>query len=195
MAHILPQWNWEGREGEVTPVHVFTSGDEAELFLNGKSLGRKRKGEFEYRIRWDEVVYEPGELEVVAFKKGKEWARASVATTGRPSSFDVQADRPRIAADGKDLSFVTVRIVDEQGRFVRNAKTPLEFALEGPGEIVATDNGDPTSLVSFKSHQRDAFNGLCLVIVRGIEGAPGALKLMVKGEGVGSKTIRIQTVD
>ena len=77
MAHILPHWNWPERVGQITPVHVYTSGDEAELFLNGKSLGRKKKGQFEYRLRWDDVVYEPGELKVVAYKNGKRMGRTS----------------------------------------------------------------------------------------------------------------------
>ncbi len=94
MAHILPHWNWAERVGQITPVHVYTSGDEAELFLNGKSLGRKKKGEFEYRLRWDDVVYEPGELKVIAYKNGKIWAEDSVKTTGdRGANFD--AGRPR----------------------------------------------------------------------------------------------------
>ncbi|MBD5778081.1 DUF4982 domain-containing protein [Pelagicoccus sp. NFK12] len=193
MAHILPHWNWEGREGEVTPVHVFTSGDEAELFLNGKSLGRKVKGEFEYRLRWDELAYEPGILEVVAYKEGKQWARAAVETTGAASALELKADRAKIKADGKDLSFVTVRILDDAGRFVRNAKTPLTFELDGPGEIVATDNGDPTSLVSFKSLEREAFNGLCLVIVKGKPGEAGDLTLRVSGNGVASAMASIVT--
>ena len=82
MAHILPHWNWPERLGEVTPIHVYTSGDEAELFLNGKSLGRKKKGQYEYRLRWSDVVYEPGELRVVAYKNGLEWAESAVKTTG-----------------------------------------------------------------------------------------------------------------
>ncbi|MDQ8187815.1 beta-galactosidase GalB [Pelagicoccus sp. SDUM812002] len=195
MAHILPHWNWEGREGEVTPVHVFTSGDEAELFVNGESLGRKAKGEFEYRLRWNDVVYEPGELEVVAYKDGKKWAEGQVATTGSPSSLELEADRTKILADGEDLSFVTVRILDGEGRFVRNANTPLEFELEGPGEIVATDNGDPTSLVSFKSLERSAFNGLCLAIVRADPNAKGTLKLRVSGAGLEPATIAIRAAN
>jgi beta-galactosidase len=113
LVHILPHWNWPGREGEITPVHLFTSGDEAELFLNGKSLGRKQKKEFEYRIRWDDVRYEPGELRAVAYKDGKKWAEASVKTTGKPARLKASADRRIINADGKDLVFVTVEIADE----------------------------------------------------------------------------------
>ena len=100
MAHILPHWNWPDRVGQVTPVHVYTSGDEAELFLNGKSLGRKKKGRYEYRLRWDDVVYQPGELKVVAYKKGKNWARDAVKTTGPATQLTLTADRPTLHADG-----------------------------------------------------------------------------------------------
>lgn len=193
MAHILPHWNWPDRMGKVTPVHVFTSGDEAELFLNGKSLGRKKKGEHEYRLRWDDVVYEPGKLEVKAYKNGKPWAETSVETTGEPAALALQVDRSTIAADGKDLAFVTVEVLDEQGRPVPTANNELAFTLEGPGEIVATDNGDPTSLVSFKSHQRKAFNGKALAIVKAKRDQPGNLKLSVTGKGLKTSTTNIMT--
>jgi beta-galactosidase len=134
LAHILPHWTWPERVGQLTPVHVFTSGDEAELFLNGRSLGRKRKGEYEYRLRWDDVVYEPGTLEVVAYRNGERWA--------------------------------------------------ADFAVDGPGEIVATDNGDPTSFVPFQSREREAFNGLALVIVRARPGETGRITLTASGDGL-----------
>ncbi len=194
MAHILPHWNWPDRVGEVTPVHIFTSGDEAELFLNGKSLGRKTKGRYDYRLRWDDVVYEPGELRVVAYKEGEEWAKASVETTGAPSQIDLQADRSAIAADGKDLSFVTLQMVDDEGLLVPNAMSQVEFSIEGPGEIVATDNGDPTDMTEFPSNQRNAFNGLCLAIVKGIPGEPGTIRLTAESEGLGSQTIEIEAL-
>jgi len=186
MVHILPHWNWSGREGEVTPVHVFTSGDEVELFLNGESLGRKKKGQHDYRLRWDEVKYEAGKLLAVAYKDGQEWARSSVQTTGAPSQLAVSPDRPEIAADGKDLSFVSVELRDANGRFVADADTALSFSVSGPGEIVATDNGDPRSLVSFKSHDREAFNGRCLVIVKAKPGEPGKIRLTVEGVSIES---------
>ncbi|MDQ8201837.1 beta-galactosidase GalB [Pelagicoccus sp. SDUM812003] len=192
MAHILPHWNWRGREGEVTPVHVFTSGDEAELFLNGRSLGRKIKGEFEYRLRWDDVVYEPGELKVISYKNGEKWASAEVKTTGQPALLKVKADRAIIEGDGEDLSFVSVSVHDEHGNFVRNAKTPLSFSIEGPAEIVATDNGDPTSMVEFQSTEREAFNGLCLAIVRGKPEAKGIATLIVEAEGMTPVSAAIQ---
>src|SRR5207302_1119935 len=108
MAHILPHWNWPERAGQITPVHVYTSGDEAELFLNGRSLGRKQKGTYEYRLRWDNVKYEPGELKVVAYKNGKHWAEDVMKTTGPASRLMMKADHATIKAHGQDLSFVTV---------------------------------------------------------------------------------------
>jgi beta-galactosidase len=184
MAHILPHWNWPGRIGEETPVHVFTSGDEAELFLNGKSLGRKKKGQYEYRLRWDEVKYEPGELKVIAYKAGKKWAEDMVKTTGQPTKLTALADRKIIKADGKDLSFITIQITDNDGLVVPLTNNQIEFSIDGPGEIVATDNGDPTNMVSFASQTREAFNGLCLVIVRSVAGNPGPINLLAKSPGM-----------
>ncbi|HYF70642.1 MAG TPA: beta-galactosidase GalB [Ohtaekwangia sp.] len=193
MAHILPHWNWPERVGLVTPVHVFTNGDEAELFLNGKSLGRKKKQRFEYRWRWDSVVYNPGELKVIAYKEGKTWAEKTVKTTGEPVRLEASADRDRIDSDGNDLAFITIRIADKDGQTFPRAKNMIRFSIEGPGEIVATDNGDPTNLVAFPSHEREAFNGLCLVIVRGIKGKPGSIKLTAASESLGNCTITVQT--
>jgi len=186
MAHLLPHWTWPERAGEVTPVHVYTSGDEAELFLNGRSLGRKAKGAFQYRLRWDDVVYEPGELKVVAYKNGREWAADVQKTSGPAAGLALQADRATIAADARDLSFVTVTVLDKDGVVVPRAKNRIRFRLDGPGEIVATDNGDATSHESFQSKERAAFNGLCLVIVRGQAGASGRLTLVAEAEGLTS---------
>lgn len=193
MAHILPHWNWPERIGKITPVHVFTSGDEAELFLNGKSLGRKSKGLYEYRLRWDDVVYEPGELKVIAYKNGSVWAIDSVETTGPASELKLTVDRNEITADGRDLSFVTLRIVDSEGRCVPDANNPVHFSIEGHGEMVATDNGDPTDMTVFPSHSRSAFNGKCLLIVRSLEGEAGWVKMLAQSEGLKSDEITIQT--
>ena len=192
MAHILPHWTWPERVGQVTPVHVFTSGDEAELFLNRKSLGRKRKGRHEYRLRWDDVVFEPGTLEVVAYNKGVKWASATVRTAAAAAALVASADRTVISADGVDLSFVTVRVVDRDGVLVPRARNALRFAISGPGEIVATDNGDPTSFVPFQSHERDAFNGLALVIVRARQGQTGRITVTASADGLtpGATVIR-----
>ena len=182
MAHILPHWNWEDREGEVTPVHVFTSGDEAELFLNDESLGKKKRQEYEYRLRWDDVKYEAGELRVVTYKDGNKWAEDTVRTTGDAAELRLSSDRDRIDADGEDLAFITLEITDEKGDVVRNAQNSVAFSVEGPGEIVATDNGDPADVTSFASTERDAFNGLALVIVRATR--KGRLTVSAKGDGL-----------
>ncbi|AOS43936.1 Beta-galactosidase [Lacunisphaera limnophila] len=193
MVHLLPHWTWPERVGEVTPVHVFTSGDEAELFLNGRSLGRKKKGAYEYRLRWDDVVYEPGQLEVVAYQAGREWARETVRTAGAASALALQPDRTSIRADGRDLAFVTVRVVDADGVTTPRATHRLHFTIEGPGEIVATDNGDPTNLEPFPSPTREAFSGLCLVIVRAKPGEAGEIRLHAAGEGLRAATTIITT--
>ena len=193
MAHILPHWNWPERANQNVPVHVYTSGDEAELFLNGKSLGRKKKGEFQYRFRWDEVVYEPGELKVVAYKNGKVWAEETVKTTGAAAGLAMQADRAVIKADGQDLSFVTVKIVDKNGLMVPRSKNPMRFEISGAGEIVATDNGDATDLSSFQSKSRKAFNGMALVIVRAVKGKSKKIKLTAVSDGLKSAEITISS--
>ena len=193
MAHLLPHWSWPGREGQVTPVHVYTSGDEAELFLNGRSLGRKKRGAFAYRLRWDEVKYEPGEVRVVAYRAGKRWAEDAVRTTGPAARLTLKADRASIDADGSDLSFVTVSVVDKAGLTVPRAKNRMRFEVSGPGEIVAVDNGDPTSHESFQSKERAAYNGLCLVVVRSKAGAPGSIRLRASSENLKSADVTIRS--
>jgi beta-galactosidase len=185
MAHILPHWNWPDRKGLVTPVHVYTSGDEAELFLNGKSLGKKKKGQFEYRLRWDDVVYEPGELKVVAYKNGAKWAEDVMRTTEKASALSMSSDRPVIHSNTSDLVFITVRIEDSKKLLVPRSNNLLNFSIEGPGKIVAVDNGDATSHDPFHSSSRKAFNGMCLVIIKADKGASGTIT--VKGESVGLK--------
>ncbi len=184
MAHLLPHWSWPERVGQVTPVHVFTSGDEAELFLNGRSLGRKKKGPFEYRLRWDDVVYEPGTLEVVAYKDGGKWATDTVKTAGEPKALAATPDRAEIRGDGLDLAFVTVRVADAAGLTAPRADNRITVTVEGAGELVATDNGDPTNLTVFSSPTRPAFSGLFLAIVRAKPGAVGTIKVTAKSQGL-----------
>ena len=193
MAHILPHWNWPERVGKITPVHVFTSGDEAELFLNVKSLGRKKKGQYEYRLRWNDVIYEPGELKVVAYKNGKKWAENILKTTDKPAKLEAIADRDKILADGKDLAFITVRVADKAGLTVPNANNMIKFEIEGPGEIVATDNGDPTNFTPFSSHEREAFNGLVLVIIRSKKNNSGLITVTATSSGLKEAQVFVQT--
>jgi len=176
----------------VTPVYVYTSGDAAELFLNGKSLGLKKKEPTDYRLRWDDVVYQPGQLKVVAYRNGKKWATDAVETTGAAAQLTLTADRTTIAADGQDLSFITVTVADNSGRLVPRSKNHITLEVEGPGEIVATDNGDATSFESFQAPERNAFNGLALVIVRAHTGKPGTITLKATSPDLNSATIKIK---
>ena len=191
MAHILPHWNWPQRVGLVTPVHVFTSGDEAELFLNGNSLGRKKKGPGEFRLRWDDVVYAPGELRVIAYKKGQRWAEDVVKTTGEATALRLTAEPDAPQPTPNDLVFVTAQLTDKAGLLVPEAKPTIRFSVEGPGEIVATDNGDATNLTSFASPERAAFNGRCLVIIRRKPGQSGSITLHAQASGLAGATLVI----
>jgi beta-galactosidase len=191
MVHILPHWNWSGREGQITPVHLFTAGDEAELFLNGRSMGRKKKGDFEYRIRWDDIRYEPGELKAIAYKNGDKWAEEVVSTSLEPFSLQMEADRTRIISDGEDLSFITVSVIDSEGRFVPDAVRSIHFTIEGSGEIVATDNGNAADMTPFHSHTRETFSGQCLAIVRGDRDNPGTISIKAESPGLKESSITL----
>jgi len=192
-AHLLPHWTWPGREGLVTPVHVFSSGDEAELFVNGKSAGRKTRGEYEYRFRWDDVVYQPGNVSVVVYKGGKEWGRDVKRTVGKAKKIDISADRTTIDGDGYDLSFITVAVVDGNGDTVPEASDAITFSVSGPGEIVSTDNGDPADMTPFPSLTRKAFSGLALAIVRSTKGADGKITVTASANGLTKAKVMIHT--
>ncbi len=197
MAHILPHWNWVGREGEITPVYVFTSADEGELFLNGRSLGRRRKepGVWNraYRLRWDDVRYEPGVLEVVTYKDGAEWARDKVETTGAPCKLELEAETSAVAADGEDICYVNASVRDSRGRVVPTAGNSIAFSIEGPGEIVATDNGDETDFDDFRQPVRKAFHGWAQVIVRAIPGTSGTIRIKACSEGLMAASVQINS--
>ena len=184
MVHILPHWSWPDREGQVTPVHLYTSGDEAELFLNGKSLGRKKRGPREYRLRWNDVVYAPGELRAVAYKNGKQWAEAVQRTAGPAAALKLVPEAATLRADGQDLAFVVLRVEDAAGNLVPRSKIPVKFSVTGPARILATDNGDATDHVVFASAERKAFNGLALAIVRADAGASGEIVVTAESEGL-----------
>jgi len=202
MAHILPHWDWPERAGlkdaagvaVPTPVHVYTSGDEGELFLNGRSLGRKKRGAEEYRLRWDDVMYEPGTLRVVTYRNGRKWAVAEMRTAGAAAKLGLTPDRRDIRADGRDLVFVTLAVQDRDGRIVPRANDPVRFTIQGPGQIVATDNGDPTSFESFQSPDRRVFNGLALAIVRASRGARGTIRVSASAPGLQPATTNIRVV-
>lgn len=191
-VHILPHWNWQERIGEITPVHIYTSGDAVELFLNGKSLGCREKAHSYDRLTWDDVRYEPGSLRAIAYKNGQKWAEELVETTGKPAALQVTAEKTELKNDGTDLSFIRVAVVDSQGRVVPRSKNHLKFSVTGPAEIIATDNGDATSLLPFQLSERDAYNGLALVILRSQYMKQGKVVLTVESKGLPKQKIALK---
>lgn len=191
-VHILPHWNWQERIGEITPVHIYTSGDAVELFLNGKSLGRREKVHSYDRLTWDDVRYEPGSLRAIAYKNGQKWAEELVETTGKPAALQVTAEKTELKNDGTDLSFIRVAVVDSQGRVVPRSKNHLKFSVTGPAEIIATDNGDATSLLPFQLSERDAYNGLALVILRSQYMKQGKVVLTVESKGLPKQKVALK---
>lgn len=191
VLHVFPHWNWA--VGKTVDVWAYyNNADEVELFLNGKSLGtRAKKGE-ELHVVW-RVKYEPGILKAVSKKNGKVVLVKEIKTAGEPAKIELSVDRASIAADGKDLSFVTVRILDEQGNLVPDADNLVQFKLEGAGTIAGVDNGFQASLEPFKADYRKAYRGLCLAIVQAKERS-GGIKLTATAVGLpgGDLTIKVK---
>jgi beta-galactosidase len=194
--HILPHWNWSGREGEVTPVFVYTSYPAAELFVNGKSQGMQRKHNGSvlnrYRLMWNEVTYEPGTLKVVAYDEaGKPVAEAAVHTAGKPYRIVLEADRTTLAADGEDLCYVTATIVDKEGNPCPLADNTLTAVVSGAAGFRALCNGDATSLELFHLNRMKAFNGK-LVVTLQAGSKPGSATLSLTAKGLKSGRIELK---
>ena len=186
--HVLPHWNWEGREGVVTPVFVYTSWPKAELLVNGKSMGFREKGEEDllsrYRLIWDDVRYEPGEITVIAYNENNfEAERKTIRTAGKPYRIELVPSRDSLIADGKDLLYVTVRIVDRDGNLCPLDTRKVRFEVSGAGQFRAVANGDPTCLESFQSPEMSAFSGMLTVIVQS-DRTPGPITLTAKAKGL-----------
>jgi len=205
--HILPHWNlpdrqagWEGRKGETTPVFVYTNYNSAELFVNGKSQGiqtktKEKTKQHRYRLMWMDVKYEPGTLKVVAFDDdGNPVAEKEVHTAGKPHHLKLESDRNVIAADGKDLSYITVSVVDKDGNLCPTAGNQLNFDVSGAGKFKVVCNGDATSLEMFHNPTMKAFSGKLVVTVQSLEEA-GEIELKVNGKGLKSETIAIRTTN
>ena len=209
MVHMLPHWNW--KKGMNIPVYVYTNCDEAELFLNGKSLGKRVKGkdlttlfvdfyhyekdtfDSPYRLSWD-VPYEAGTLSVKAYKDGKLMVEESMTTAGKPARIILTPDRKEIAADGQDLSYITVRIEDKDGNLCPNSDNLVHFAVGGAGKFKAVGNGNAATLEPFQQPQRKAFNGMCMLIVQSKEGEAGEINITATSKGLKAKKINITTV-
>lgn len=210
--HILPHWNWEGREGEITPIFVYTNYPSAELFINGVSQGVRTKDESivmensigaeaeknfvrqqRYRLMWMDTRYEPGEVKVVAYDKaGNAVAERVMRTAGKPYRIVLEADRSTIKADGKDLSFITVKVVDKDGNLCPNAQHLVKYSVKGAGSYRAGANGDPTSLELFHKPQMKLFNGMMTAIVQSSEKA-GEITLTATAKGLKSAKIVVKT--
>lgn len=194
--HILPHWNWEGREGEKIPVFVYTNYPSAELFINGKSYGRQTKHkngtvENRYRLMWHDAVYQPGEVRVVAYdEQGNPVAEKTVRTAGKPHHIELVTDRSSLQADGKDLAYVTLRIVDKNGNLCPNDGRLVSFKVKGAGKYRASANGDPTCLDLFHKPEMHAFGGMLTVIVQSGE-KTGEIELQATAKGIKTGTIRI----
>ncbi len=196
--HILPHWNWEGREGETTPVFVYTNFNSAELFVNGKSMGIQKKNNETLlnrnRLMWMEVKYEPGTVKVVAFDDaGNPAAEQEIHTAGAPHHLLLQADREQIVANGNDLSYVTVSVVDKDGNLCPTADNQLHFEVRGEGKFKVVCNGDATSLEMFHLPTMKAFSGKLVATVQSLEEA-GTLTLLVSGDGLETGTLEIKSI-
>jgi beta-galactosidase len=213
MVHLLPHWNWKGREGEVIPVICYTNCDTVELFLNGKSFGVQgywfpRSGMMEQydkyparnraprttsdlHLSWT-APYQAGTLKAVGSRDGKVVATAEIATAGDPAAIDLTVDRETLAANRRDVAHVVVRILDAQGRVVPTADNEIAFEIQGQGKIIGLDNGNPVSHESYKGTHRKAFNGLCLAIVQSTA-TPGRIRLSASAPGIKAASVVLAT--
>lgn len=193
--HVLPHWTFPGREGETTPVYCYTSWPSAELFVNGKSQGRILKNPNtrldRYRLRWNNVKYEPGEIKVVAYDyDGTAKGEKIIRTAGAPARIVLKADRNSISSKGEDLSFVTVLVVDKNGTPCPTATNNMKFNVSGAGKFRAACNGDATSLVAFNSTEMPLFSGELVVVVEGLR--HGTAMLSVSADGLPTATLPIE---
>lgn len=190
VLHIFPHWNWQ--PGKTVDIWAYyNNADEVELYLNGKSLGIKKKTGDDLHVMW-RLKFEPGTLKAISRKNGKVVLTKEIRTAGAPAKIELIADRSNIKADGKDLSFVTVRILDKEGNLVPDATNLVNFKVNGQASIASVDNGDPVSHDPFKADYRRAFHGLALAIVQSKEVA-GNITLIATSAGLKPATITIRS--
>lgn len=208
--HILPHWNWAGREGEVTPVFVYTNYPSAELFINGKSQGKQTKDtsigidgtytaeaqkSFErqkrYRLMWMDTKYEPGTVKVVAYdEQGNAVAEQEIHTAGKPHRIVLEADRNSINADGEDIAFINAKIVDKDGNFCPTEDRAIEFTVKGAGTFKAMANGNAASIESFQGPSMKLFSGQLTALVQAAEKG-GKITVEAKAAGVQNGKLEI----
>jgi beta-galactosidase len=204
VLHLFPHWNWKGREGHVISVMCYTNCDTVELIVNGKSFGTKgyefpKQGMFEdyghyppraralrttsdLHLEWD-VPYEPGTVEAIGKRDGKVVAQEQLTTTGEPAAIEIAIENPSPAADGRDVSHLTMKVVDSNGRVVPTAANEITLDIEGPARLIGVDNGNPVDHDGFKINHVKAFNGLCLAIVQAT-GEAGTIRVKAQSPGL-----------
>ncbi len=211
MVHVLPHWNWPNRVGETIPVVAYTNAEEVELFVNGVSQGRKVKGvdkmripvelryekkktthfDSPYRLKWD-VEYQPGDIKVIAYKDGQAVAEKQIFTAGLPAQVKLTADRTELTADGYDLAYITVDVLDKNGHLVPDADNLIHFRVEGAAEVAAVGNGDSATVEPFIADYRRAFNGKAVLIIRTIKGKTGDIIVNAFSKELTVKAIRLK---
>ncbi|MCM1310178.1 MAG: DUF4982 domain-containing protein [Bacteroides sp.] len=193
--HILPHWNWPGREGEITPVMVYTNFPKAELFINGKSQGVREKNDStyqnRYRLMWMDTRYSPGELRVVAYDSdGNPAAESAMRTAGKPHHLILTPSRQSVEANGEELVYVTIQVADKDGNIVPTDSRRVKFKVSGAGAFEATANGDATCLLPFQQPEMDLFSGAATVILRS-SNESGTMTLTASAPSLKSATIKI----
>lgn len=181
VLHLFPHWNWTPGQ-DIDMWAYYNNADEVELFVNGKSQGVRTKGKDDFHVMW-RVVFQPGTVKVVSRRNGRTVLEREIHTAGEPAQIRLTADRSEISADGKDLSFVTVEVLDKDGNLCPEAENQVVFDVQGAGFIAGVDNGSPISLEPFKADRRKAFYGKCLVVIQN-NGVPGGIKLTATADGL-----------
>ncbi|HEX8315471.1 MAG TPA: DUF4982 domain-containing protein, partial [Flavisolibacter sp.] len=189
VLHLYPHWNWKGGD-TVDVVSYYNNADEVELFLNGKSVGRRSKKEDDLHVKW-RLPFSPGTVKAVSKKGGKIVLSKEIKTAGAPAKIILKADRSLIKGDGKDLSFITATIVDKDGNTVPTANNLIQYKITGEGFIAGVDSGDPVTHESFKGDKHTALNGLALAIIQS-NGKKGAIRLTASAEGLQTSTVTIE---
>jgi beta-galactosidase len=202
-VHILPHWNWPDRIGQNVPVYVYTNGDTVELFLNGTSLGKQTKAKEagpsyygaidKYRLCFNDVNYEPGELKAVAYKNGSEIGQEIMRTAGEPAKIRLTADRKKLKASGDDLCYCLVEALDDNGTLCPLAENLIKFKIDGPAEIAGVDNGNPLSYEPFQADYRKLFFGKAMLILRTRQGTTGDIKIIAESDGLAPADVTVQS--
>lgn len=205
--HIFPHWTWPGKEGENVPVHIYTNYEEVELFVNGVSQGKRRHADGpegadfkkadngahlkRFRMMWNDVIYQPGEITAVAYQNGLEVASKTIKTAGAPHHIKLSAYKPALAADGDDLNYITASILDAEGNLCPHAADRLTFQVEGAAEFLATDAGDQRETETFLRPDKKALAGMLVGCIRSKK-EPGSVTVTVTGDGLLSGTLTLE---